>query len=850
MTATSKLIWLIIMTISLSACNGGGGSSSSNKKSPQNMRPVANAGADMEVVEKQLATLDGSMSYDEDGDDITYQWRQTSGPVVALSSESDNNPSFIAPAGEEILSYQLTIDDGKDISIADTITITVVTDSTAPTDPEPNTNHVPIAHAGNDQAVFSGQSTTLDGTQSSDPDNNALSYLWTQLTGEPVSLSSTTIATPNFTSPSSDSSLSFSLIVNDGQLSSTPSVVTISVSPETPPTENQKPIANAGNNQSVNGNDTVTLDGSNSTDAEGDALTYLWQQTSGDTINLNAHSAQQAYFLAPEGGGTFVFSVVVNDGHSDSDIDFVTIEVDPVNPLLIANSGVDQTTDTNSLVTLNGSASTSSDGSALSYVWQQTGGPNVSLDSNAAVSPSFTSPQIDPGEVEVIISFSLFVSNGTDNSAKDSVYITVRSTNEPPIAEAGLNQTVNVDTFVTLDSSLSTDPEGGSLSYTWLQTAGPSVVLSMPDGASPTFTSPSEPAVLVFSLIVNDGLLDSNQDSVSIIVEAANHAPIAIAGVDRFVGSHSVVALKGHKSYDPDDDTLSYTWSQTSGPSVILSATDIANPIFTADTDGLLVFSLSVSDGELTSAEDTLNVNVGPIPVTNTKVNGTGITWGANYPEGNNLDCMGEAIEQQDCSLGREQSHNDDDDGRAGFSYSKIDPDGLVADSSEVEWDCVQDNVTGLMWEVKKGGNDIPGDEGLNDADDQFSWYNSDASSNGGDVGFENSGGEVCHGYNEEISDSFCNIERFTIRVNHQALCGYADWRLPTRKELLTLVDYGQSAPMIDNNYFPSLGKVVWSSTPLALGVSSAWIVNFDYGNSFSIDRRNTRKVRLVRAGY
>ena len=126
MKAVSKLAWLIILTLSLIACNGGGGSSSSKKSTPDNIRPVANAGSDIIVTEKQLATLDGSKSYDEDGDTITYQWSQTSGPTVTLSSDSDNTPSFIAPSGEEIISYQLTINDGKDISIADTITVTIV----------------------------------------------------------------------------------------------------------------------------------------------------------------------------------------------------------------------------------------------------------------------------------------------------------------------------------------------------------------------------------------------------------------------------------------------------------------------------------------------------------------------------------------------------------------------------------------------------------------------------------------------------------------------------------------------------------------------------------------------------
>jgi len=855
MKAASKQIWLIILTLSLAACNGGGGSSSSKASIAENKRPVANAGADIVVTEQQLATLDGSNSYDEDGDTITYKWSQTSGPTVTLSSDSDNTPSFIAPEGEEIISYQLTINDGKDISIADTITITVVSMHTTPdpstdpsTDPDPSINLIPLADAGDNQSVSAGQFTTLDGSQSSDPENNDLTYIWTQTEGEVVSLNSHTIATPSFTSPESEDNLSFTLTVNDGLLDSIPSTVSVLVASTT--SVNQKPVAHAGDNQTVNGNDTVVLDSTQSLDANGDSLTYLWQQVNGDNVFLNDHNVDQPYFTAPEEGGTFTFSLVVNDGLSDSDIDEVIIEVLPINPLLAANAGEDQTVKNNILVTLNGANSTTTGDSDLSYIWEQTGGPSVIMSSTSVINPNFTSPDLAVDSSDVILSFSLFVSNGSDNSAKDSVNITVNNKNLAPTAAAGDNQTVNVDTTVTLNGSLSSDPENESLSYSWSQTSGPSITLSATDVASPSFVAPPEDATINFSLIVNDGLLASNPDVVSITVEAINQPPIANAGVDRFVGSLSVVALKGINSYDPEEDIISYQWSQISGPSANLSDANIANPVFSANTDGPLIFSLSVSDGELISEADTVNVTVGPIPVTNTKVNGTGIIWGANYPTGNNLDCMGETIEQQDCSLGRDQTHNDDDDGRAGFSYSKIDPDGIVVDSTEVEWDCVQDNVTGLMWEVKKGGNDITGDEGITDADDRFSWYNSDASSNGGDIGFIDSGGEVCHGYNEEDNSSYCNTQSFSVRMNEHALCGYADWRLPTRKELLTLIDYGQDAPMIESDYFPSPGEVVWAGTPLALGSSSAWIVNFDYGNSFSIDRRNARKVRLVRAGY
>jgi Protein of unknown function (DUF1566) len=154
------------------------------------------------------------------------------------------------------------------------------------------------------------------------------------------------------------------------------------------------------------------------------------------------------------------------------------------------------------------------------------------------------------------------------------------------------------------------------------------------------------------------------------------------------------------------------------------------------------------------------------------------------------------------------------------------------------------------MWEVKKGGNGTPGDEGLTDADDRFSWYNNDPSSNGGAEGFADNAGDMCFGYDETDNTTFCNTQAFAARVNNLALCGYADWRVPTRKELLTLVDYGQSIPMIDNNYFPSSGEFVWSATPLALESNSAWGVYFNYGNSFSIGRQNARQVRVVRGGY
>jgi hypothetical protein len=89
----------------------------------------------------------------------------------------------------------------------------------------------PIASAGPNQTVDSGALVTLDGSASSDPGGAPLTYQWTQTAGSAVTLSSATAVKPTFTAPvvTATTTLTFSLVVNDGTLSSAPSSVTVSV---------------------------------------------------------------------------------------------------------------------------------------------------------------------------------------------------------------------------------------------------------------------------------------------------------------------------------------------------------------------------------------------------------------------------------------------------------------------------------------------------------------------------------------------------------------------------------------------------------------------------------------------
>ncbi len=189
----------------------------------------------------------------------------------------------------------------------------------------------------------------------------------------------------------------------------------------------------------------------------------------------------------------------------------------------------------------------------------------------------------------------------------DDVSVTV---NGVPTANAGLDQTVNSAAPVTLDGTGSSDPQAQALTYSWTQSAGPAVTLTGANTAQPTFTAPAGPATLSFDLQVCDGgapvLCDT--DTVSV---AVNGTPTADAGPDQTVNQGVTVTLDGTGSSDPDMDPLTYSWTQTGGPAVTLTAATTAQPTFTAPAGPtVLTFDLTVCDDAATPSCDTDTVTV------------------------------------------------------------------------------------------------------------------------------------------------------------------------------------------------------------------------------------------------
>ena len=186
-------------------------------------------------------------------------------------------------------------------------------------------NRAPVANAGAAQSANEKTQVTLDGRASSDPDGDSISYRWVQKSGTAATIADDTVAAPSVTLPAlqKDEVLTFSLVVDDGQLKSAPATVDVSVK-----NLNSKPVAVAGTEQKVAANAAVSLDGSASSDPDGDTLTFAWTQTSGTTVTLSDAASAKPTFKAPGGGGKLVFQLVVNDGALASDPASVTVNVD------------------------------------------------------------------------------------------------------------------------------------------------------------------------------------------------------------------------------------------------------------------------------------------------------------------------------------------------------------------------------------------------------------------------------------------------------------------------------------------------------------------------------------------
>jgi K319-like protein len=440
-----SLLWAVLLVVAVTF--GFNGCGNVNDVATSNDAPVANAGPDLgSLISGTVITLNGSASTDPNGDPLTYSWSFTSKPAgsaAVLANPTSVSPTFTVDlAGDYVV--RLIVNDG--------------TSNSAPDSAIFSTNNVaPVANAGPDQGGKAlGSLVTLDGSASSDGDGDPLTYSWTLLSkpaGSAAVLANPTSVSPTFTVDLAGD-YTAQLIVNDGTVDSAPDSVIIT-------SNNVRPVANAGPDQGGKAlGSLVTLDGSASSDANGDPLTYSWSLTSrpagSDAVLANPTNVKPTFTV--DLTGTYVAQLIVNDGTLSSAPN--TVNISTVNVAPVANAGPDQGGKApGTVITLNGSASSDANGDPLTYLWSLTAKPAGSaavLANPTSVKPTFTV------DLHGTYTAQLIVNDGTVSSAPNTVNISTVNVTPVTITTDKLREGRRNRLYIdTLEAS------GGTIPYTW-----------------------------------------------------------------------------------------------------------------------------------------------------------------------------------------------------------------------------------------------------------------------------------------------------------------------------------------------------------------------------------------------
>ena len=280
------------------------------------------------------ATLTATVTEEDGAASLTYQWQSAASGGTYTDITSATSATYIlaaTDAGKTLQVVAMYNDGFGDKTVTSTMTGAV------PAAPVPN--QPPVANAGDLQTVAIGATVTLDGSGSTDSDGTIQSYEWVHTSTDGVAPTTTiTVAngeTSTFTAPDTavDSDLVFTLTVtdDDGATNINTDTNTVTITVTAPVADNQPPVANAGDLQTVAIGATVTLDGTDSTDSDGTIQSYEWVHTSTDdappATAITVADGETSTFTAPDAAAELVFTLTVTDDDAATHTDMVTITV-------------------------------------------------------------------------------------------------------------------------------------------------------------------------------------------------------------------------------------------------------------------------------------------------------------------------------------------------------------------------------------------------------------------------------------------------------------------------------------------------------------------------------------------
>jgi len=573
--------------------------------------PIANAGTDQTISlpGTSSATFNG-IGTDPDGGAISsYQWTQFSGPNTA--SLSGENTADLTVTGLVAGSYVFRLMVTDDQNETGTDDVTLIVQSGGGSDP--------IAGAGTDQTIsLPTNSITFNGT-GNDPDGSTVSFLWTQVSG-PNTATLSGAATSDLTASNLlEGDYVFRLTVTDDETNTAFDEVGVTVLPE--PTGSFALRINAGGPQTTYGGNEFGADQyfdvGNTLDRPQTGLSQPYRTIRYSSSGVMGYDIPvpngeytvilhfaETWFGATSGGaggiGSRVFDVSIEGQVVEDNLD------------VFAQAGGAQTM------------------LLRSHTVTVTGGIlDIDFSSLASVG----------GVRHPIINAIEVLGNGSASS--------------PPIANAGTDQTISLPgTSSATFNGIGTDPDGGAISsYQWTQFSGPNTASLSGENTADLTVTGLVAGNYVFRLMVTDDQNETGTDDVTLIVQSGGGSdPIANAGTDQTISLPTNSITFNGTGTDPDGGTVSFLWTQVSGPNTATLSGDSTSDLTASNLlEGDYVFRLTVTDDETDTAFDEVRVTVLPEPTGSfaLRINAGGpqTTYGGNefgadqyFDVGNTLD--------------------------------------------------------------------------------------------------------------------------------------------------------------------------------------------------------------------
>ncbi|WNC73949.1 DUF1566 domain-containing protein [Thalassotalea psychrophila] len=903
----------LALVLLLSAC-GGGASNSKPETAQTTKAPEFEIVGSQSINEQQPVQLKAQVSYPSNPDSLTIEWSQPNEQNIALSTDKFNasftSPDILLAEGQRVLKFTATITDTEtQKSTSDDISITV---NALDISPQVNVDNFSVAE--NTTAILSAE-TLGNGDES-------ILYAWSALDESGIEIMDADQQKASFIAPDviAPTPFAFSVTATDNEGSTTTTKIIVTVNPVISgyiALGAKLPLAEATIAvNSITGGSWLIL-GKNKTNADGEfSIEVPFSLRNGFAITSTSGKVNSQTF------DSNLTNICFSEDKTSCYASPLTSLITKVMKAKIKH-GLNATKVTkeltiNSLYDALGVFSLSHDpfmNKIARYDFNTTKVISelaiVSLNDWLNGVAKFINQQ-DGYSLETV---SEYFPYADDERIASKVSIEYNDNSINHIARLTEKRTINLLGDIQSYGINNTTVEVADKSYEWSLSNAENIEYI-------ELATPTEPtSLLTLGSVDEDRLIDINltttlttttgivyTDTVTQTFTILNNLTsentppeISLTADQIFIASE--VATLYAKVEDFEDDLSTYDnkntryhWQQvfvspkegealtpTSDIPVLLSNETTLSPTFTApdvEFTTELLFLLTVTDSgndnNEGSIKNTALISAFILPklsLAPVALNDTGITLCANYAfdgsrsHNNKVPCddqghIDEIPAEQDAHIGRDadQFENIAEDGYAGFSFTKLDSQGQELAHNAQAWSCVQDNVTGLIWEVKTNSTST---DDIHGRQHTANWRNTDHFTNGGSHLDTLINPEKFAGIEDDAScttsQNIClNTEEVVNKVNTESkLCGFSDWRLPSRVELHSLVDYGKTTPMIDTRFFPytseSMFYLTADTNPIpgfatdGSGVYT-WLVSFRTGELVSIKKRYAKmKFRLVR---